>query len=76
METVRCTSLQTRETKQRSNGLISRFFINVNLQSQYLPSSIPVISSVNSQINEMIIPWSDIVDEGGSIFQGFAAKTS
>jgi hypothetical protein len=53
-----------------------KLFINGNLQSQYLPSSIPVISSANSQTDDIAISMSDIVDEGGSIFQGFAAKAS
>jgi len=35
-----------------------------------------VISSANSQIDEITISSSDILDEGGSIFQGFAANAS
>ena len=68
---------QERLNKDQKVQLVEdKLFINVNLQSQYLPSSIPVMSSVNSQIDELSISTSDVADEGGSIFQGFAAKTA
>ena len=53
-----------------------KLFINGNLQSQYLPSPIPVISSANCQIDDITISMSDTVKEGGNIFQGFTANAS
>ena len=53
-----------------------QLFIPGNLKSHYLLSSTPVINSVNSNIDEIAISMGEIVDEGGSIFQLFAAKSS